>query len=76
MKGILTQKYFDFEFDKYYDYTNRKIFPSPLLTRQMSLLSETALPLDSETFTADELNEGQETSKKTGIFTYAWMPLK
>jgi hypothetical protein len=42
----------------------------------MSLLSETALPPDSETFTADELNEGQEPAKKTGIFSYAWMPLK
>jgi len=34
----------------------------------MSLLSETALPPDSETFTADELNEGQEPAKKRVSF--------
>ena len=34
----------------------------------MSLLSETALPPDSETFTADELNEGPEPAKKRVSF--------
>ena len=34
----------------------------------MSLLSETALPPDSETFTAEELNEGQEPAKKRVSF--------
>ncbi|GIT62481.1 MAG: hypothetical protein Ct9H300mP21_00270 [Pseudomonadota bacterium] len=34
----------------------------------MSLLSETALPPDSETFTADELNEGPEPEKNGYLF--------
>ena len=44
------------------------MFSNQLLTRQMTLLSETTLTQDSETFSANELKEGNEHAKKRVSF--------